>query len=334
MNDLYLGVDAGNSKTVALIADARGVVVGRGRAGAGDIYGGDSAEAVEAVCTAVSAALRSAGSDLAAVRHGAFRLAGVDWPEDEAYWQRALPLRLPGLVSCSVKNDGFSLLRCGNLSGTGVAITAGTGPAVAARGAQGEEFCACWWIQDLLGGRGLGSSAFIAVIDAELGLGRATSLNGRLLDLFGLPDAEALLHAFTRRDNPRPARDKWQAARAVLQASADGDEVAQDIVRSQARRFAGHARVAAERVGFVPLTEPVTVLLGGSVLTSEYGALRHAVAAELVREMPAAVVGVALGSPAAGTLLDAMAEAGHRVSEPIRDQIMQAEHPEDFLLTP
>ena len=36
---LYLGVDAGNSKTVAVLADAAGTVLGYGRGGCGDIYG-------------------------------------------------------------------------------------------------------------------------------------------------------------------------------------------------------------------------------------------------------------------------------------------------------
>lgn len=334
MSELYLGVDGGNSKTVALIADASGAVRGRGRAGNGDIYGGASAEeAVLNVVSAVAAALLSAGSTIGDVRHGALCLAGVDWSEDADYWQRELPSRLPGLRSWSVKNDGYALLRCGDLSGIGVALTAGTGPAVAARGPDGREFCASWWIQELLGGRGLGYSAFSAVFSADHGIALPTGLTERLLRLYGCTSVEELLYEFTRRTGQRPEREKWRAARAVLQASEAGDAVAQEIVRSQARSFARHARVAAERVGFEARRDAVGVVLGGSILDSEHPAFRDAVTEELLAELPGAVVRSSVGSPLAGALLDALAEAGVTVDAGVRDRVVQAPHPEDFLLT-
>ncbi len=334
MSALFLGVDAGSSKTVALVGDDTGTVRGRGRAGNGDIYGTETAEeAVLNVVTAVGAALVAAGAVVSDLRHAAFRLAGVDWPEDEDYWRRAIATQLPGLRSCSMKNDGYALLRCGDPSGVGVAITAGTGPAVAARGPGGEEVSASWWIQDLLGGRGLGFAAVAAVMDAELGLRSPTSLTSKLLGLYELPDAKALLHAFTRRDAPRPWGHKARAARAVLQASGEGDATAQEIVRSQARAFTGHARVAADRVGFDAEKDPVVVVLGGSILTSEHPALRDAMTDELLEVMPTAGVRLAYGSPLAGALLDAMAEGNLLVSSEVRDRVLQSWHPADFLLT-
>jgi N-acetylglucosamine kinase-like BadF-type ATPase len=40
---LVLGVDGGNTKTLALVAREDGAVIGTGRAGCGDIYGSTSA---------------------------------------------------------------------------------------------------------------------------------------------------------------------------------------------------------------------------------------------------------------------------------------------------
>ncbi len=333
MSELYLGVDAGNSKTVALLADGSGAVVGRGRAGVGDIYGSIGASgAVSSVMAAVRSAVRSAGARLEDVRHAAFRLAGVDWDEDESFWHSAVRTGLPELSSWSVKNDGYALLRCGDLSGVGLAITAGTGPAVAARGPQGVEYCASWWIQDTLGGRGLGFSAFTAVMNAELGLAPPTALTQMLLRLYALPDVEALLYAFTNREDARPSSDKWRAARSVLVASEQGDEVSKGIVRWQVRQLAGHARVAAAKAGFGP-AGPVTMVLGGSVLSSEHGAFREALVEELYGTVPGAVVTSSVGSPLAGSLLDALAEAGMSVTHGLRDRVVRARHPEDFLLT-
>lgn len=217
MSAYFLGLDAGNSKTVALVADEAGRVLGRGRGAAGDIYSAPDAEGE--VTRAVHGALGEAGLDAGQVDHAAFRLAGVDWPEDEEHWDAVLAHRLGGLRSVSVKNDGYSLLRCGRPDGVGVAVNAGTGPAVAARGSDGSEFCGCWWIARPLGGRALGEFALRAVVEAELGTGRPTLLTAELLRLYGYQDVEALLHAVTRRHPVRPVPDEKVAARSVLRAA-------------------------------------------------------------------------------------------------------------------
>ena len=60
---LVLGVDGGNTKTVALVAQADGTVVGAGRAGCADIYGAVSPEAaIDAVAGAAQSALEAAAA--------------------------------------------------------------------------------------------------------------------------------------------------------------------------------------------------------------------------------------------------------------------------------
>src|SRR3954467_7336058 len=96
MTDLFLGVDAGNSKTVAAVADRTGRVVGWARGGLGDIYGSKrpeiaAQEVLDVGRRAVAEAMAGeAGVATGVVRSAAFRLAGVDWPEDEELWADAL----------------------------------------------------------------------------------------------------------------------------------------------------------------------------------------------------------------------------------------------------
>ncbi|MEW1841563.1 BadF/BadG/BcrA/BcrD ATPase family protein, partial [Nonomuraea angiospora] len=117
MSALYLGVDAGNSKTAALVCDVTGTIAGAGRSGCGDIYGAATPEAAVAeVQAAIDAALAQAGAGRADVAGAAFRLAGIDWPEDRAYWESALAGRYP---SRSILNDGYAAIRCGEPSGVG-----------------------------------------------------------------------------------------------------------------------------------------------------------------------------------------------------------------------
>lgn len=331
---MFLGVDAGNSKTVALVCDRSGQVTGAARTGNGDIYGAASADAaVDAVVTAVAGALDTARVDAGAVTAAAFRLAGVDWPEDLAYWRAALAARLPGLRAVSILNDGFASLRCGDLSGIGVAVVAGTGPAVAARGPTGREVSLGWWLQGALGATGLGDSALRAVYDAHLGVAPPTALTGALLAVYGDRDVDALLHAHTRRERPRTWLDRGRSARAVLAAAADGDAIAVAIVDRQAGRFARYARSAADQVGFTAADAPTPVILAGSVLGDPRSPLDTALRAALSTALPGAHLIRPAIPPVTGAVLDAIAEAGHHLDHHTVTRLTATAPDADFLRT-
>jgi len=136
--DLLLGVDAGNTKTLALVSRLDGTIVGSGRSGCGDIYGAASEEeavaAIEdAACTALGAA-RARSSDL---RAACFSLAGADWPEDIEFLTKAMRSRGLGREA-TIVNDALGALRAGSEDGTGVAVNCGTGLAVGAYGDGGS----------------------------------------------------------------------------------------------------------------------------------------------------------------------------------------------------
>jgi N-acetylglucosamine kinase-like BadF-type ATPase len=330
----YLGVDAGNSKTVALVAAADGTVLGWGRAGVGDIYGGYGADhAAEQVCTAALQALQVAGAEPADVRRAAFRLAGVDWPEDERYWNDTIATRLHGMASWSVKNDGFALLPYATPARVGVSVVIGTGPAIAARGPDGKEFSPSFWIQEHLGAGGLGKAGFRAVVHAHLGLQPSTALTAGFLDMFEEPGVPALLHAFTRFVDPRPRSQLARASRTVLKAAAAGDPAATEIVLEQAQSAAKYARVAAQEVGFDPDQDRVSIVLGGSVITSEHGVFRDAAIRAIAEELLHAQVCELPGAPVEGALLDALAEDGEVVTVELRNRVGERAYPSALLQT-
>jgi N-acetylglucosamine kinase-like BadF-type ATPase len=329
MTAAYLAVDAGNSKTVALVIDAEGAVLGRGRGGNGDIYGAASVDsAVEAVFEAV-AATGVAPSDIASA---AFRIAGVDYPEDASFWDDHIRSRLGEMGRWSVKNDAYASLRLIDGSGVGASITVGTGPAVGARSKDGREEHSGFFVFDHLGGSGLGAAALKAVVRAWMGAGPATALTEAMCDFYGVADGWELRHAFTRRFGARPETDLWRAPRIVLAAAGDGDPVAAEIVATQAAAFVRLVQWCARRVGVDLASGDLPVLLNGSVATSEHPAMREALIAELARVAPAAGVVVADASPLSGVVLDALAEGGVVITPELLTRVRDA-HPEDFLTT-
>jgi N-acetylglucosamine kinase-like BadF-type ATPase len=329
----YLAVDAGNSKTVALVTDADGTVLGRGRGANGDIYGASSVpEALEAVFGGVGAALAGAGITPGEVASAAFRIAGVDYPEDAAFWDEHLRERLGDMGRWSVKNDAYASLRLVDGSGVAVSIAVGTGPAVAARSKDGREEHSGFFVFDHLGGSGLGASALRAVCLAWMGAGPETALTEALCELYDVADAWHLRHDFTRRFGARPETDLWRASRVVLAVADAGDPVARHIVDSQAEAFVRCAGWCARRVGVDLASGELPVLLNGSVATSEHPAMRTAITEELKRVAPAAGVVVADASPLSGVVLDALAEGGVVIGPELLTRVRDA-HPGDFLMT-
>ena len=125
---LVLGVDGGNTKTVALVAQADGTVVGAGRAGCADIYGAESPEAaIDAIAGAAQSALEAAGATGADLAAAVFCLAGADWPEDFELHRRELTARL----ACAARRRSSTTpsRRCGRARRTPSASRPWSAPA-------------------------------------------------------------------------------------------------------------------------------------------------------------------------------------------------------------
>ena len=330
---IYLGVDAGNSKTAVLACLPSGKVAGAARAGCGDIYGAPGeAAAVATVLGAADAALADAGASRRDVAAAAFRLAGVDWPEDWQFWDQVLSARWPGLTR-SILNDGYAAIRCGEPSGVGVAVNAGTAAAIAARGPDGATWQMGMRGQHAMGGIGLVSEAIKAATLADLGAAPATALGQGLLDFYGLPDLTELNRWFTRRQNPADPAERPRAARVVTDAARLGDQVAVDIVREQGRRLAFYAEIAARHAGLRDTGAPIPVVLSGSILMDRDSVVAAALSAQLERLLPGADPRRAVLPPAAGAALDALAEGGVTLSPEVVARLTATLPPASFFQT-
>jgi N-acetylglucosamine kinase-like BadF-type ATPase len=331
---MHLGVDAGNSKTAALVCRGDGRVAGAGRSGCGDIYGVSRvSDAVTAVLDAVRQAMAAAVVRPEVIETAAFRIAGVDWPEDQAFWKHALARQLPELGHVSVLNDGFAPIRCGAPSGVAVAIVVGTGHAIAGRGRGGAEWALSWWANDRLGAAGLGYEALRAACREDLCLGPPTVLTRALLTTYQQDTVEGVLHAFTRREGRRPWQDNGHVAREVLAAADAGDQVARDIIDRHANRLAEYARITASRAGFIPARDAVPVILAGSVLTAENSPMTTSLSRELAGQMPRCRPSVPTMPPVAGAALDAIAEAGTPITDETLAALKDSLPAEEFLRT-
>ena len=226
--DFVLGVDGGNSKTVALVSNLEGCLLGAGRSGPSDIYAGDPEDSFAEVECAIAEAMDEAGIERGQLLHGAFAMAGADWPEDFQLLDRTFRERGYGR-DVTVVNDAMGALRAGSPSGVGVVLAAGTGMAIGAKAPSGRFWHSSNW-PTAGGGAGLGQAALDAVFRAELGVGPATSLTALVVQAFGVGTVEQVLYRLTARGIQRRPMEQSLLAPLVLDEADAGDPVARSIV--------------------------------------------------------------------------------------------------------
>ena len=327
-----LGVDGGNTKTIAIVARTDGTILGAGRGGCGDIYAaippedevgateygmGSPEAALAAVDAAVAAALDAAGVTAADLLAGAFSMAGADWPEDYAFLRSAMTRRAYGR-SVAVVNDAIGALRAGSLDGTGVVVALGTGVATGARAPDGRTWHASFW-QEANGAHELGRRMLRAVVRAELGLEPPTSLTRRVLDHFGQANVEEVLHLLTARGRTPRQAGTGSLARILIDEAAAGDAVALRIVREQGAVLGDYATVAARRLDL--LGTPFPLVLTGGVFRHPAPDLADALVAR-VRASSPAVTPIRGGfEPALGAVVMALEAAGIAVDAGVRARL-------------
>ena len=318
-----LGVDGGNTKTIALVARADGTIVGAGRAGCSDIFNAASeAEALGELDAAVNDALAAAEIGPQEIAYSAFGLAGADWPEDMTYLEANIRNRGYG-QHISVTNDAIPALRAGTDDGVGIVISYGTGLAAAARSASGQSWHSGFWAEPMGGGR-MGHDALYQVLRAELEIEPPTTLRAVVLAHFDRDDIATALRDMFGHDRPALSeRDYARLAPAVLECAHDGDVAAVRIVDEHARKLSEYALAAARQLGLRPSDS--TLVLNGGLFRDQTGTLMSALQRYLPQEHGFATT--RLGEdPVLGALLMAFDEARIEITANMHGRLLSEAH--------
>ncbi|GGL86966.1 N-acetylglucosamine kinase [Deinococcus aerolatus] len=326
MSGLVLGIDAGNTKTIALIADTSGTVLGWGRAGRSNIYV-QRVRALAALDTAATRARASARLDSRPFAALTLSAAGADWPEDFDMLKTELRRRnWAGQVS--VVNDAVGALRAGSLAGRGVTVVCGTSAGIAACSPGGVVWHTSYW-QEPEGATQLAEHALRAVYRADLGIDPPTKLTAPVLAYFGCPDVEALLHSFTRRGR-RPPSHLGRLARVLLDQADAGDPASLRIVREHGASLGDYALAAARKVR---LDGTYLLTTSGGVMRHRSPILREALLARVRREHPQVRWQASHHEPVFGAVLLALEAAGVPVDEQVFRRLEQTCPDEALFLT-
>ncbi len=237
MAHLYLGIDGGQSSTIALIADHSGRVVGRGCGGPCNHVG--SAEGrtkfLSAVGKSVEEACAEASLDPSTVSFAAACLGLSGGAEEKEPYAREL-IRSSKF---KITHDAEIALSGATGGEPGIIVVAGTGSIAFGRNQEGRTARAGGWgyiFGDEGGAFDLTRRALRAALQYEEGWGPETSLRKLLLDKAAAASANEMLHLFYSQRYARTAIAAF--APLVTEAAEQGDDVSRAIVNEAAAKLA------------------------------------------------------------------------------------------------
>lgn len=137
--ELFLGVDGGGTKTIAVIADSEGHILSAGRAGCSNYQSIGERMAGRELRVAIDLALRGAGAKLSDVGCAGFGIAGADREPEMAIVQAMVESFAP-VPRRFVENDALLVLRAATKDAVGVGLVAGTGTNCVGRDRYGRRF--------------------------------------------------------------------------------------------------------------------------------------------------------------------------------------------------
>ncbi len=304
---IFLGIDAGGTRTRAALADDKGRVLGVGAAGPGNPHNVGEATAARHLAESTRAAWAEAKLDPRPATFAFLGVAGTKTSDDFARLRAAAEGHgLAAAGALRVENDLHNALAGGIGGAPGIALIAGTGSNCLGRDATGAtRMCGGWgWLMgDEGAGFGLAAEGLRRATRAADGRQSRTRLLESALAFFGVSEPDALLTALYA--------GTWQPDRVaafgpvVTRLAEEGDGGARQILRKGAAVLAELVAATARRLSFPK--GPDVVLLGGCLKPRTFYA--GIVEAAIAKACPSARLREPLYSPLHGALLNALRQA-------------------------
>ena len=298
-----LGIDAGGTKTVCLLADDQGRLVAEARRGGANLQAVGELEVEKVLHEVMEEALGERPITPAVICLG---IAGVDRPDDSAV-VRGIMKRIGYKARIVIVNDALVALEAGAPGQPGVVVISGTGSIAYGRDAKGQAARSGGWgyvLGDEGSGYWIGRAALRAVLREADRRGPATLLTKLLLEHFGVAQAQGLIHQ-VYNTNLKPAAI-GALATSVQSAFSQGDLVALGILRGAANELEASALSVAGRLELKG--EPFVFILAGGIFRAVPWLEQ-----ELARRLPLAAPGSRVRlldrEPAWGAVAIALEEA-------------------------
>ena len=304
---MFLGIDAGGSKTQALLTDKDGHLIGQGITGNGN-HQINYAEARVNIMDACRQALESAGITKEQVSYAYFGLSGADREPDYVILRPIFEEM--GFPNYEFTCDTMIAMRAGTSRAYGAVIISGTGFNSAAKNKNGDELQYGGF--GFLYGDGQGAGADLAVHAYRSAIRawdgrerRPTILNKLVPEHLGYSSIEAMYnHMLDQQIHP-----PLELAKLVFEAAAKEDVVAISILKEAGDEHGIAVNALIDRLHMQ--NEAFDIVLAGSVLTK--GSTPHmiqAIEARVSKLAPKATIVKLEIEPVIGAVMSAMDSHG------------------------
>jgi N-acetylglucosamine kinase-like BadF-type ATPase len=304
---LYLGIDAGGSKTRCVLADETRELA-RASIGTVKLMRVSEEEATARLRGMLEEVAAVAGVPLGEVTRSCFGLAGISSAAVRGWAAKAMGELTGGdLILCG---DEETALDAAFAGGPGILVVAGTGSNAIGRAASGEIFGAGGWgpvLGDEGSGTWIGLEAIRAALRAQdrIGLDSASTCLLREIERhWGVESQAELVALANRRGDDAP--DFAMLAPVVARSAEQRDQLAAGVLERAGEELAGLVelvfhKMTAQSAKADGAGAEIGVAFTGSVL-SEIAAVRTAMMARLEISLPEARVREQAVDPLAGAL--------------------------------
>lgn len=314
----YLGIDGGQTKTVAVIGDEKGNVLGWGKGGPSNHIRekGGKKRFREAITISLKEAIEESG-----LKEPIFRSVylGISGACGEML---RIARRVIKAEEIFLEGDALLALASCTLGKEGAVIIAGGGSVAFGKNKAGETASAGGWGY-FMGDEGsafwIAREGLNACTKAVDGRGKETLILPNILSYFRVEDLQSVHRLIY---SGQVGRDKIAgAAQAVLKSAQEGDEIALEICRKAGEELA-IACIAVLRKLKMEEDEVTVGLFGGVFSAGEViiGPLRE----RLVRDIPKAKLTFPLLPPEGTALLLAIQKSGGEVTPELVENIRKS----------
>ena len=261
--EFALGIDGGGTKTIGLLADQSGHIIGKAESGASNYHAVGEGQTKRVLSKVISQLIADANASLESCSC-CLGLAGVASSVDRKVIGRICDeIGLPG--NRILTHDAQIALVGGAEELSGIIIIAGTGSIVYGIDSEGRDAQAGGW-GHLLGDEGSGYDiarrAFQAVARAADGRGDPTLLSSLMLDALEFSQSRNLIPWMHSVGKDQVA----QFAGVVFNAANSNDSVAKGILDEAADELTLAARVVIDKLGF---SQPFNLVLSGGIFAHQ-----------------------------------------------------------------
>ncbi len=300
-----LGVDVGNTKTHALIANTDGEAIGFAEIGCGSYEMLGTEGYADALRTVTDLALTDAGITGQQLIGMGFGIAGYDWPSERSIMEQGIEA-LAVDAPYDYVNDVVIGLLAGAQAGWGVAVDAGTGNNVRGRtldGRIGRITGNSARFGEFGGAAELVWRAMMEVTYAWTQRGPKTALTQIFMDYAEVESEDALIEGLAMDQihlSPILAQD-------IFRLAAEGDQVANELIQWSANELGENTNAVIRQLGIQ--NESFEVVLIGSLFNAGEAYITP-LRETIQRFAPQAILVRLTVPPVAGSVLLAAEAAG------------------------